>query len=50
MSTKALLIDNYDSCTQALQLLSNVNGCPPAVVHNYAKWDALELAEFRQYR
>ncbi len=45
---KTLLIDNYDSFTYNLfQLLGEVNGEPPEVVHNdAASWDELALREF----
>lgn len=47
MSTRTLLIDNYDSFTYNLySLLSEVNGLPPAVVHNDVDWAAVKLDDF----
>jgi para-aminobenzoate synthetase len=45
---KTLLIDNYDSFTYNLfQLLGEVNGEPPTVVHNdEAGWDELARRDF----
>lgn len=47
MSTRTLLIDNYDSFTYNLySLLSEVNGEPPVVVHNDADWASVPLVDF----
>ncbi|QCQ91125.1 aminodeoxychorismate synthase component I [Rhodococcus sp. SGAir0479] len=47
MSTRTLLIDNYDSFTYNLySLLAEVNGRPPVVVHNDADWGGVPLDEF----
>ncbi|WP_107985181.1 aminodeoxychorismate synthase component I [Rhodococcus sp. OK519] len=47
MSTRTLLIDNYDSFTYNLySLLSEVNGEPPWVVHNDADWASVPLDDF----
>src|SRR3954447_26060421 len=45
---RTLLIDNYDSFTFNLfQLLAEVNGCEPLVVHNdAAEWTELAAMEF----
>jgi para-aminobenzoate synthetase len=45
---RTLLIDNYDSFTYNLyQLLAEVNGAEPVVVHNdEASWEELAAAEF----
>lgn len=47
MSTRTLLIDNYDSFTYNLHsLLSEVNGRPPTVVQNDADWAGVTLDDF----
>lgn len=43
MSTRTLLIDNYDSFTYNLfTLLAEVNGEPPTVVHNDVSWESID--------
>ncbi|WP_242215254.1 aminodeoxychorismate synthase component I [Bacillus cereus group sp. BfR-BA-01383] len=43
---QTLLIDNYDSFTYNLyQLISEVNGQPPLVVHNDVEWSQVPLHE-----
>lgn len=47
MSTRTLLVDNYDSFTYNLfTLLAEVNGEPPTVVHNDVEWDSVPWSEF----
>ncbi|MEV0945814.1 aminodeoxychorismate synthase component I [Rhodococcus sp. NPDC049939] len=47
MSTRTLLVDNYDSFTYNLfTLLAEVNGEPPTVVHNDVEWDSIAWSEF----
>ncbi len=47
MSTRTLLVDNYDSFTYNLfTLLAEVNGEPPTVVHNDVEWDSIPWSDF----
>lgn len=47
MSSRTLLVDNYDSFTYNLfTLLTEVNGVVPTVVRNDADWDSLDLASY----
>lgn len=47
MSTRTLLIDNYDSFTYNLfDLLTRVNGRTPTVTTNDTPWDSIDLREF----
>ncbi|KIM16843.1 hypothetical protein QV65_10235 [Rhodococcus erythropolis] len=47
MSSRTLLVDNYDSFTYNLfTLLTEVNGVVPTVVRNDADWDSIDLASY----
>ncbi|MFZ2176487.1 MAG: aminodeoxychorismate synthase component I [Rhodococcus sp. (in: high G+C Gram-positive bacteria)] len=47
MSTRTLLVDNYDSFTYNLfTLLAEVNGEPPTVVHNDVEWESISWSDF----
>ena len=47
MSTRTLLVDNYDSFTYNLfTLLAEVNGEPPTVVHNDVEWSSIPWSDF----
>ncbi|MGG7104465.1 aminodeoxychorismate synthase component I [Rhodococcus sp. 24CO] len=47
MSSRTLLVDNYDSFTYNLfTLLTKVNGVVPTVVTNDTAWESLDIAEF----
>src|SRR5262245_39036847 len=47
ISMRTLLIDYFDSFTYNLfHLLAEVNGRPPAVVHNDVDWSTLDSSDF----